>query len=130
MKLQKAYENLVVIQTTNHVAILVNLCCPKTHNKFFFIRYLPDNFAEQIPLEIGQVNPMFYRTLGFITVTYWPWTHTVSQKNLYSLILICYFPYPSHVLCKRKTDVFFQTPSFEKKAQNILSENTYGPTPI
>jgi len=61
------------------------------HNKCFVIRYLPDNFAEQIPLEIGQVNPMFYRTLGFITVKYWPWTHTVSQKNTYSLMLISYF---------------------------------------
>ena len=58
------------------------------HNKCFFIRYLPDSFAEQIPLQIGQVNPMFYRTLELITVKYWPWTRTVNQKNPYSLMLV------------------------------------------
>ena len=31
MKLQNAYDSWVVIKTINHVAIIVNLCCPKSY---------------------------------------------------------------------------------------------------
>jgi len=89
------------------------------YSKFFFIKYLPNNFTEQIPLETDQANPMFYGTRGFITVKFRPWTHIMSQKNPYSLMLLTYFRIPPMSCVKGKQKSFFKTPSFEKKKSKI-----------